>query len=315
MIRISHFTAKVAQQGFAKILEVLLLHHKNVFPLPYEMRGYWNQLNFLVLSPEIGGVYVSVQIWAHVQWRGEEGKCNVRELKRRVLISLSFPDSVNHISLFCQLYFSCSKITFFNSCPVYLKCNLREMKMRVVRGISLSIPLSPIQARARAGSPRPKQAPPPPSAPEVVSPSLSPKQHSSTHLLTWARVDRGLLALRPLAVGGSLMETLDTVYLQMAASVLVYICTTITKEESLYTLPLRYICARVQLSLLWSIAQCLHPWISCELEIGEKLGTRFLSAPFSPLLPLASQYTNTPNWVKMAKCWKVRVFCIGQGWT
>ena len=96
---------------------------------------------------------------------------------------------------------------------IHIKCSLREMKMRVVRGISLSIPLSPIQARARAGSPRPKQAPPPPSAPEVVSPSLSPKQHSSTHLLTWARVDWGLLALRPLAVGGSLMETLDTVYL------------------------------------------------------------------------------------------------------
>ena len=166
------------------------------------------------------------------------------------------------------------------------------MKMRVVRGISLSIPLSPIQARARAGSPRPKQAPPPPSAPEVVSPSLSPKQHSSTHLLTWARVDWGLLALRPLAVGGSLGGG-DTGHCLFAASVPVYICTTITKEESLYTLPLRYICARVQLSLLWSTAQCLHPWISCELEIGEKLGTRFLSAPFSPLLPLASQCSYT----------------------
>ena len=87
---------------------------------------------------------------------------------------------------------------------------------------------------------------------------LSPKEHSSTHLLTWARVDRGLLALRPLAVGGSLGGG-DTGHCLFAASVPVYICTTIIKEESLYTLPLRYICARVQLSLLWSTAQCLHP--------------------------------------------------------
>ena len=50
--------------------------------------------------------------------------------------------------------------------------------MRVVRGISLSIPLSPI-ARARAASPTNL----PPSAPEVVSLSSRPP-HSSAHLLS-----------------------------------------------------------------------------------------------------------------------------------
>ena len=177
----TNLTAKLAQQGLTKILEVSLLPHKNLFPLPYEMRGYWNQLSSLVLSPEVlspemlapefGGVYLCKfelmcsgaarrenAMWGN--WRGE--------------FWFHFPFLIlsTIFLFFCQLYFSCSKIAFFNSCPVYLKCNLREMKMRVVRGISLSIPLSPIQARARAGSPRPKQAPPPPSAPEVVSPSL-----------------------------------------------------------------------------------------------------------------------------------------------
>ena len=49
----TNLIAKLAQQGFTKILEVSLLPHKNLFPLPYEMRGYWNQLNSLVLSPEV----------------------------------------------------------------------------------------------------------------------------------------------------------------------------------------------------------------------------------------------------------------------
>ena len=120
----------------------------------------------------------SVQIWAHAQWRGEEVKCNVRELKRRVVISLSIPDSRNHISLFCKLHFPCSKTVFFNSFQTYL------FKMQFEGNEDESCEGDFTLHSTFADSPSPSGKPYlPPSAPEVVSLSSRPP-HSSAHLLS-----------------------------------------------------------------------------------------------------------------------------------
>ena len=94
------------------------------------------------------------------------------------MISLSIPDSRNHISLFCKLHFPCSKTVFFNSFQTYL------FKMQFEGNEDESCEGDFTLHSTFADSPSPSGKPYlPPSAPEVVSLSSRPP-HSSAHLLS-----------------------------------------------------------------------------------------------------------------------------------
>ena len=134
-------------------------------------------------------------------------------------------------------------------------------------GISLSIPLSPI-ARAQAAARAPSYLPP--SAPEVVSLSLGNRLVPTLpHICrVCSRVDRGLLAVRPLAVGDSVGHTGQQCLFAVPSHWPVFICSTITKEESLNTIYYRSTFGRRNIYVFVFYFHCQAvPWTRCLLSV------------------------------------------------